>query len=430
MSRSSQWRTPEMEERIVRSRRRASLFGAAFMVPYFIEDLYRDGPNAHWLIGVKVLWGLILGGTALALPSVSPKTRSQFLEFVTLTSGLCMAAIAYLHGDHQTPYFAWLIALPFCLVVFSQDEVGAAVSGSAATFFGAAAILFTADVSLVHRTQWLMCIATSASLAIYAAIYQRRHLREEFLQNRARLDALDRLAQSEKLRAQGERMALVGQLAAGVAHEINNPLGSVSSNLEFLEADLATPTMPPEERRLVMLETQLGLERIKAIVRDLTAFCREGVEKCTEVDLYAVVTEAQRAAAARTGLLGIHIDLPPGMRRVMGNQEHLAQVFLNLILNAADAMGTQATTGGKIWIRASHVGADVQIDVEDNGPGFADAVLANLFQPFFTTKAPGKGTGLGLATSREYMRRAGGDLHAGPRPGGGARFTLALRSAP
>ena len=98
----------------------------------------------------------------------------------------------------------------------------------------------------------------------------------------------------------------------------------------------------------------------------------------------------------------------------------------DLILNAADELCMASTPGGKIWVHASTEAGALRIDVDDNGPGIPAAVLASLFTPFFTTKKVGQGTGLGLATSREYMRRGGGDLVASARPGGGARFTLTL----
>lgn len=115
-------------------------------------------------------------------------------------------------------------------------------------------------------------------------------------------------------------------------------------------------------------------------------------------------------------------DLPP----VIGNERHLCQVFLNLILNAADELGSASTPNARIWVHATTAGNQLEVAVDDNGPGIPPAVFAGLFTPFFTTKPTGKGTGLGLATSREYLRRAGGDLRAADRPGGGARFTLIL----
>ncbi len=200
--------------------------------------------------------------------------------------------------------------------------------------------------------------------------------------------------------------------------------------LEFLEQEVANPTAPLEELNLVVLEAQVAIRRIKGIVGDLTAFSRESKAGEAVVDLRTVVDEAERLAAQRTGhQIGIQSLLPQDLPKVMGNQRHLAQVFLNLLINAADAIDETSRTDGQIWIRAAKKGEAVTIDVDDNGAGLPAPVLKQLFVPFFTTRAP-KRTGLGLATSREYLRRAGGDLTATPRPEGGARFTVALRAAP
>ena len=342
-----------------------------------------------------------------------------------------MSAIAALRGDQTTPYFAWLFALPFCMVAMLQDEVVAVALSSFTTLVGAIVILIHVGVGGSNFVQWSMCVLSSAGLSVVASAHLRRHRREEYTLSCAALDALKRLAESEKRNSQADRMALVGQLAAGVAHEINNPLAFVTSNLQFLEEELTAESNGASELRKVMAETQLGLQRIKGIVGDLTAFSRDGGDLTNEVDLQAVVVEAARLAMIRTkGRIGVLNELPQDLRRVLGNQRYLVQVFLNLFINASDALESASMSDGKIWIRATTAADGVQVDFDDNGPGFSDAALSNLFQPFFTTKSPGKGTGLGLATSREHMLRMGGDLLATKIPSGGARFTLRLRCAP
>jgi C4-dicarboxylate-specific signal transduction histidine kinase len=104
-------------------------------------------------------------------------------------------------------------------------------------------------------------------------------------------------------------------------------------------------------------------------------------------------------------------------------------VLLNLLLNSADALEEAQVAGPRVVVRVEQEAARVRVVLEDNGPGIAQEHLARLFTPFFTTKAPGKGTGLGLALSRQYVERFGGTLQAENRPGGGARFTVDLRAA-
>lgn len=264
-----------------------------------------------------------------------------------------------------------------------------------------------------------MLFATS-SVAMIAAVNQRSQLREESLQQ-------SRLADSEQARAQAERLALVGQLAAGVAHEINNPLAFATANLAFIAEELPAGA---DELRSVIAETRSGLKRVAAIVGDLTAFSRGNTDATGPVDLHTVVAEAQRLASIRTKdrvevVNQLAVDLPI----VIGNERHLCQVFLNLMLNAADELNAAGVPGGIIWVHATTKDGQLRVDVDDNGRGIPASALERLFTPFFTTKPVGKGTGLGLATSREYLRRAGGDLQASMRPGGGARFTLSLALA-
>ena len=138
-----------------------------------------------------------------------------------------------------------------------------------------------------------------------------------------------------------------------------------------------------------------------------------------------------RLAGVRlTGTVKIEVDVPSGLPLIMIKHQKLSQVLLNLMINVADALDENpAVGGGKVRLAATRDGAQVRMVVEDNGPGLPEAVLARLFEPFFTTKSPGKGTGLGLALSREFVQRSGGTLTAENRSEGGARFILKLPTA-
>ena len=323
----------------MRWRRRAVVYGVMLTIPFLLEDLLKGGPRMTTLICIKVTWGVVLAAFGVTLPYASVPTRARMFIALNFMCGFAPSAIAFVAGDHHTTYFAWLVAVPFCLVVFAQEEALAAIVGSVTCFLGAALIVLTAQTDVADQSQWLLCVGAVCGIAVYTAIRQRAHFLEEQQQSRARIQALDQLGDSEKRRAQAERMALVGQLAAEVAHEINNPLGFVTANLQFLEAELEHPTVSAEERKLVIGETHIGLKRIKHIVGDLNAFSREGNERTTEVDLHEVVSEAERMALARTkGRIGFLNQLPPDVRHVIGNRRHLAQVFLNLFLNSADAL--------------------------------------------------------------------------------------------
>jgi C4-dicarboxylate-specific signal transduction histidine kinase len=414
---TADWRTPEIEERLAHRRQRAIGICAAIMSVFFVDDVLHGGANTVSLVFIRACWASCLALACFRLVRAEPRVRRLLLRLAAMASGACFSSMVMVSGDHHTAYFAFQLVIPLCIMVMLQDEVMAVVLAAGTTIAGAFVTLCLTGADSADRAQWIACLLASSAIAIYASIHQRAQLREEAVQQ-------NRLGDSERARGQAARLSLVGQLAAGVAHEINNPLAFISSNLSFIEDELPPG---PTEVRAVLEETRAGLKRIKAIVGDLTAFSRGGADPTMSIDLHAIVNEAQRMASTRTkGRCEVINQLSADLPRVIGNERHLCQVFLNLILNAADELLTAETPQGKIWVQATSTGDQLRIDVDDNGPGIPAAVLPGLFTPFFTTKPVGKGTGLGLATSREYLRRAGGDLFASARPGGGARFTLTL----
>ena len=143
------------------------------------------------------------------------------------------------------------------------------------------------------------------------------------------------------------------------------------------------------------------------------------------------IEEARRMASVRLRSLGeVVVDVTPGLPEVRLGQRYLVQVLVNLLLSAADAV-EEAVPARRalIGVRARRVEGGVRLEVEDNGAGIAPEVLPRLFEPFFPTRPPGKGTGLGLALCHDYVARTGGTLTAENRPEGGARFVLTLKEA-
>jgi C4-dicarboxylate-specific signal transduction histidine kinase len=269
-----------------------------------------------------------------------------------------------------------------------------------------------------------------------------RRLREaERVAQEERLAALEQLARSEHLRlhaererAEVERLVMVGQLAAGVAHEVNNPLAFVKANLSYLQEELRREDSPPDpvEFSEVLTETEQGLLRIQQIVTDLRRFSREGNEQEREEagSPGEAMEEARRLASVRLRGLGeVVLDVGPELPRVRLGQRRLVQVLLNLLLNAADAVEAAVPPrAARVVVKARRrEEGGVRLEVEDNGPGIPPEVLPRLFEPFFTTKPAGKGTGLGLALCRGYVSQAGGTLSVENRTEGGARFILLLQ---
>ncbi|WP_374276663.1 ATP-binding protein [Azonexus sp.] len=273
---------------------------------------------------------------------------------------------------------------------------------------------------------------------------QQEHL-EELVAARTRelADAQGQLLQSEK-------MASIGQLAAGVAHEINNPVGFVTSNLgtlkeyvgtllELAEACRAGQADEAAFRRLefdyirddvvaLLRESQEGLDRVKKIVANLKSFSHVGESEWLEADLNAGVESALSVAwhelKYKTEVVREYGTLPP----VPCIAAQINQVVLNLLVNAAQAIETQ----GRITVRTGCDDAWAWIEVADTGRGMPPDVQKRIFDPFFTTKPVGQGTGLGLSISYDIVRKHGGriDVHSVPGEGSTFRIWLPLAGQP
>lgn len=244
------------------------------------------------------------------------------------------------------------------------------------------------------------------------------------------------VAEREQLRAQlavTERMASVGTLAAGVAHEVNNPLAYIIANLGYsldgLRKDSVVEQLPAILEALE--ETRRGVERIREIVRDLKVFSRSEEERTGSVALPSVIrtvlTIASNEIRHRAQLVTSIGEVP----RVTGNESRLAQVLLNLVLNAAQAIREGAADRNFIRVTlATAENGDAVIEVEDTGEGIAPEVLPRIFNPFFTTKPVGFGTGLGLYVCHGIVEKLGGRITVHSRPGQGTRFRVTLPPEP
>jgi PAS domain S-box-containing protein len=231
--------------------------------------------------------------------------------------------------------------------------------------------------------------------------------------------------QAEVIRA--DRMAAVGALAAGVAHEVNNPLTYVVLQLDRLRARLARSLLDPRDREAcdAMLADVLdGSKRVAQIVRDLLWFARDDGGARTPADVREAIEAAVKLATSalrhRATLVRELDDVPA----VVGNAPRLAQVFLNLVVNAAQAFERDEPEHNHVWVGAREEGARVVVEVADDGPGIPEEIARRVFEPFFTTK-PG-GTGLGLAISRSIVEDGGGEIGVLARPGGGTIMRVSL----
>ncbi len=237
--------------------------------------------------------------------------------------------------------------------------------------------------------------------------------------------------------ATADRMLSIGTLAAGVAHEVNNPLAYIATNLELLAAELPN-LRPSNESRLtdatlasLVSDAREGVARVNAIVRDLRSLSRPG-EKSGVCDVPAVLASSIKMTnneiRHRARIVQSCEDNLPA---VDADASRLGQVIVNLLLNAAQAIGEGEADRNEIRIRASTIdeGHRVRIDITDTGAGIPASIIRRIFDPFFTTKAPGAGMGLGLAISHQIVHSMGGEIRVESQLGAGSTFSILLPAA-
>jgi C4-dicarboxylate-specific signal transduction histidine kinase len=244
-----------------------------------------------------------------------------------------------------------------------------------------------------------------------ATIREHERQLEDQLDRLQRANAELQKTQDSLLRA--EKLASVGQLAAGVAHEVGNPLAAAFGYTELLEDD----DLDAETRKDLLRRIQSQLERIREIIRELLDFSRDDTaQPVTSTALQPALREAVDLARTtqRARNLPIIIELPDQLPAVTAVHSQLVQVLINLLFNAADAMRDAQTSDPRVTLSARVEGPHVILAVRDRGPGVPADRRARIFDPFFTTKAPGQGTGLGLPISLRILQRFGGDLRLAP----------------
>jgi signal transduction histidine kinase/ligand-binding sensor domain-containing protein len=290
----------------------------------------------------------------------------------------------------------------------------------------------------LFRVGSILTAVLAAAGMVWLRLHQSRR-RERQLQ--ARVDErtaelalrLRQLEATQERLAHAEKLVAVGTLAAGVGHEINNPLAYILSNLRFLSKELRELTKRDEEHeRWQEVEEALtdalhGAERVRKIVQALKTLARVQVEPASQVDLHAVLDrtlEALEQELRRRARLVKDYGVP---QRVLGDEGRLGQVFLNLLINAVQAIpeGQPERNEIRVTTRQAADGRTI-VEVRDTGHGIAPENLTRIFEPFFTTKEAGDGAGLGLSICHATIESMGGEIQVESEPGQGATFRVLL----
>jgi two-component system NtrC family sensor kinase len=221
---------------------------------------------------------------------------------------------------------------------------------------------------------------------------------------------------------QSERLAAMGAMIGGVAHELNNPLTSIMGVSELLQD---TETNETSRKQLAMLQQQA--RRAAEIVQNLTYFSRPPAPGKSAINLAEVVERTLNLHAYSLRKNNITVDFlkEAGVPYALGDPHQLMQVFLNLIVNAEQAI-REARDKGTLRIRLGKGTNSVWVSFHDDGPGIPKENLSSIFDPFYTTKRPGRGTGLGLSICKSVMKEHNGTVEAANSPNGGAVFTVTL----
>jgi PAS domain S-box-containing protein len=241
-------------------------------------------------------------------------------------------------------------------------------------------------------------------------------------------DARRRDAEAQLLLA--DRLASLGRLAAGIAHEINNPLTYTALNLELAQRSLRESGLPPSNVATLshaLAEAYDGAERVRGIVRALATFGRGDEETVGALDIHRALDAAIRIAENKIRYRARLVTRYDATSLVRGSELRLVQVFVNLLVNAADAIPEGNVDHHEIRVRTkSGAGDRVIVEVSDTGAGISPEIRARIFDPFFTTKSVGVGTGLGLAISHGIVTALGGEIAVESTPGEGATFRVTL----
>jgi two-component system, NtrC family, sensor kinase len=420
---------PTVDEQAVESaeRSRGLLTVAAAVACFFPVDAFILHRLDVVLAVARLAWALLLILAATLSRALGPARMGLVDVVLTIGSHLAFVWIVILTGGAHSPYFPFLLVMPVALTHFTMRDQKTTLLGWAISAGASTALLLQAHADPQTLVVWLSLMGASGFVGIFGTVFQTRLSRRLASVREARAGMVVQLAEADRQRSFTERLAVVGQLAAGVAHEINNPLAFVHANLAFVR--LEAERLPESVRAEVveaLHEADRGVERIKTIIRDLRVFSRkdqEAMELCYLGDVVADAVLLARASA----LAPLRCVTTPGLPPVRAVGRQLGEVVLNLLVNAADALERLPPGAERaVSLRVYADRGQVCISVEDTGAGIPAEVRDRIFEPFFTTKPVGKGTGLGLALAREYVERFGGRLLAENRGEGGARFTLCL----
>jgi two-component system, NtrC family, sensor kinase len=406
----------------------AGLGPIVFNVALFVW-FWGQGSVLFALAGVWVVLGFV------NVPLVGWVTRRSghaMAELVRLFANLVGSVVGGM-ATHWHP-LAWVF-VPYSLLVFSGMDRW--VRHRTAVYLGlvaVAALLTGAEPGMTLAFVLLgvfgFLVSEKRISALRGVLGQTLRQREELEKAHRELAAAHQELQQLHQRAlEQERLSSLGMLAAGVAHEINNPMSFVTSNVNSMLRELrAEPELSEAMKEYVedvLPATLDGIKRVNTIVGDLRRFARGDPEAHTSYNLDAEVETALRIAHGQLGHVRVEKELG-GVGNSVGRPRQIVQVLVNLLVNAGQA----TASGGRVRIRTRRDADAVHVEVRDTGTGMSEETKRHLFEPFFTTKPVGEGTGLGLSVVHGIVKSHGGRIEVESELGQGTCFSIRLPLVP
>jgi signal transduction histidine kinase len=335
---------------------------------------------------------------------------------LTALLGFCWGLVVYCRLALRTAVVSThILYVPIALsgVWFGRGGiVVAAVTGALVLMLGR--VTGTGEPLLADALRAVGFLALGACVGIVSERASRAQ--------RAERESRDELELAQRRLVASERMAAMGQLSAGIAHELNNPLGTIVLYSHILLKDL--PDDDPRRPDLEVIAAEAN--RCGTIVHGLLDFARQSHASRMRTDLGKVIHEVIRVMEARAGACGVRLacDVEHGLPEVLVDPGQIKQLLVNLVQNGVDAIDGSGTVG--VRARQKAQGRAVEILVQDDGAGIDPEDIDRVFTPFFTTKRAGRGTGLGLALAYGVAKMHSGDISVQSEPGHGTTFSLEL----
>lgn len=378
----------------------------------------------HMIRGPRIWGAVLLFGTLLVVGLYWVLQRTGRLEVIgNIIAGLWLGGLigaTYVRGGAGAPAMLMAGIVPMLTVLYTGRRSGLAWAGVVlfmqASFTIVYALGYTIPIRVSEDSQLFSDTALSFVLTfvLTGVALGYEWFRVETNQARTEAERTRHDAEHKIELSRADRLASIGQISAGVAHEINNPLAYIVGNLDFIRDSMAAPEPDDDEWREDM-ESSLadaleGAKRIQQIVLDLNTYSRREEE---EIESFELQTSIHSALKMIDNQLRHHATLELDLGApawVRGDASRFTQVFLNILLNATQALQPQDGKANRISIAVSRANETVTVRIRDTGVGIPAEILHRTTDPFFTTKTVGEGTGLGLSVSRNLVERYHGEL--------------------